>query len=63
MGEKSDLFCEMDLQGGRGHVPSDLSPDSGFGAKFKRLEETDWHMETLVGQVLTGGLQACMVKF
>lgn len=26
VGEISFLFCEIDVQGARGHVPSDLSP-------------------------------------
>ena len=38
-------------------------PDSEFGVKFKRIGRTDWHVETLVGQVLIGGLPAFIVRF
>lgn len=57
------LFCEIHLQGDKGHVPSDLSPHSGFGAKFKGLGRTGWPAETLMGQALVGGLQAFMGRF
>ena len=39
-----------------GLCPQICLPDSGFGAKFKRLGRKGWHVETLVGQVLIGGL-------
>ena len=37
--------------------------NSGFGAKFKRLGRTGQYVETLVGQLLIGGLQEFVVMF
>ena len=63
-GKRNQLYSVRSIfREDRGHVPSDLYPDSGFGAKFKRLGRTGWHADTLVGQVLIDGLQAFMVRF
>ena len=43
--------------------PQVCLPGSEFGAKLKRLRGTGWHMETLVGQVLVGGLQTFIARF
>ena len=46
-----------------GLCPQICLPDSGFGADFKRLGRTGWFTEMLAGPVLTGGLQAFVVRF
>ena len=64
-GGKISFILQYRYAGRQGGVWPQISlPNSGFGAKFKRLGRTGWNAETLVGQVLIGGLQAfMMVRF
>ena len=44
--KKSALFCEIDVWGDRGHVPSDLSPQSwAWGTIYVMKGKVVWNVE------------------
>ena len=58
----SVLFCEIHLQGDRGHVPSDLSPRFRIWGEIEVVRD-DKLAHRNAGEVMIGGLQEFMVRF